>query len=269
VWKRMMKDKVDNVRFRRYVEAVLVSAFTSFFAVMKGDDDIRMVFNGTLSGLNSALWAPWFCLPTATTHMRIFEPRTFMADVGIGEMFLNFFLDPRIRLFAGVDFTKFYPEELDETKKVIWERCNQCAMCFRPCPFVTIQSLAWLEENFFGNRNDLENVFHWESLKMNLMGSATYDPRKPWAYKERECDGKIATDCLVYVDDLRPTGPSEEECWRATRRVGCQLNHHGLQDATRKRRPVAQVGVPWTGTFVHTTNDRESVMVTEKRWIKT
>jgi hypothetical protein len=81
VRKRMMKEKLDTVRFRRYVDAGLVSALTSFFAVMKGDDDIRMVFNRTLSGINSALWAPWFCLPNATTHMRIAEPGTFMADV--------------------------------------------------------------------------------------------------------------------------------------------------------------------------------------------
>jgi hypothetical protein len=126
-----------------------------------------------------------------------------------------------------------------------------------------------LEENIFGNRNDLGNVFHWESLKINLLGSATYDPSKTWVYKERECDGKISSYCLVYVDDLRPTGPSEEECWRSTRRVGCPLNHHGLQDATWKRRPAAQDGGPWAGTAVHTTNDGVSVMVAEKRWIKT
>jgi hypothetical protein len=69
--------------------------------------------------------------------MSIVEPVTFMADVDIGEMILNFFLDPQIRRFAGVDFTKFYPEELDDIKKVIWERCNLSAMGFRPCTFVT------------------------------------------------------------------------------------------------------------------------------------
>jgi hypothetical protein len=63
--------------------------------------------------------------------------------------------------------------------------------------------------------------------------------------------------------------PSEEECWRATRRVGRKLNHHGFQDAARKQHPAAQEGGPWAGTVVHTTNDRVSVMVTEKRWIKT
>jgi hypothetical protein len=120
-----------------------------------------------------------------------------MADVDIGEMFLNFFLDQRVRKFSRVDFTKFYPEELDEIKKVIWERWNHCAMGFWPCHFVTIQALAWLEEKIFGNRNNLENIFHWESLKINLPGSATFGPSKPWVYNDREWDGKIAAYCLV------------------------------------------------------------------------
>jgi hypothetical protein len=201
--------------------------------------------------------------------MRIVEPGTFMTDVYIGEMFQNFFLDPRIRWFAGLDFTKLYPEELDEIKKVIWEKWNHCDMGFRPCHFITIQALAWLEKKIFGDRNDLENVFHWDSLKMNLPGSAKYHPIKPWVYKERECHGNIAADCLVYVDDLRPTVPSEEDFWRSTRWVGCQLNHHGLQDAARKRRPVAQDDGPWEETVVNTKNDRVLVMVTEKRLIKT
>jgi hypothetical protein len=74
--------------------------------------------------------------------MRIVEPGTFMADVDIGKMFLHFFLDPRIRRFAGVNFTKFYPKELDDIKKVIWERWNRCAVGFRPYPLITIQALA-------------------------------------------------------------------------------------------------------------------------------
>jgi hypothetical protein len=110
-------------------------------------------------------------LPKAPTHMRSVEPGLFVVDVDIGEMFMNFFLDPQVRRFVGVDFTKFYPEELDEVKKVIPERCNYCAMGFRPCPFVTIQTLALLEKKKISDRNDLDNVFHWKSLKMNLPGT--------------------------------------------------------------------------------------------------
>jgi hypothetical protein len=67
----MIKENLDTIRIRRYVESGLVSALTSFFAVMKGDDDIRMVFDETFLGLNEALWSPWCCLPNDTTHMRI------------------------------------------------------------------------------------------------------------------------------------------------------------------------------------------------------
>jgi hypothetical protein len=44
-----------------------------------------------------------------------------MVDVDISEMFLNFFLDPRIRRFAGVYFTKFYPEKLDKARRSSWK----------------------------------------------------------------------------------------------------------------------------------------------------
>jgi hypothetical protein len=37
VWKRTMKEKLDTVRFRRYVESGLISALTRFLAVMEGE----------------------------------------------------------------------------------------------------------------------------------------------------------------------------------------------------------------------------------------
>ena len=47
-----MKTKLDNVRQRRYIEMGLVSSLTHMFYVAKGMEDIRMVYNGTSSGLN-------------------------------------------------------------------------------------------------------------------------------------------------------------------------------------------------------------------------
>jgi hypothetical protein len=136
---------------------------------------------------------------------------------------------------------------------------------FTSLPFPHHPSPGVIGGEDFGDRNDLDNVFHWESLNISSSGKVEYDPIKPWVKKQRECDGKIATECLVYVDDLRPTGPSEEEYWRATRWVACQINHHGLKDAAQKRRRGAHFGGPWDGTVVHTTNNMVDVMVTEKR----
>ena len=38
-----------------------------FFHVPKGERDIRMVYDGSKSGLNASLYAPWFALPTIDT----------------------------------------------------------------------------------------------------------------------------------------------------------------------------------------------------------
>ena len=66
------------------MEPGLVLALTSFFDVPKGKDDIRMVYDGTVSGLNRALWAPWFPLPTIESHLRLINPGYFMEDVDLG-----------------------------------------------------------------------------------------------------------------------------------------------------------------------------------------
>jgi hypothetical protein len=74
--------KLEKVRARRYIAAGFVVSLTAaFFAVPKGDDNIRMVYDASVSGLNGAMWVPRFTLPTINTHMRSVEECTFMADV--------------------------------------------------------------------------------------------------------------------------------------------------------------------------------------------
>ena len=63
-----MVDKVVKVRDRRYIGKLLlgtIKSFTHDFAVPKGENDIRMVYDMTTSGLNNALWAPRFWMGTA------------------------------------------------------------------------------------------------------------------------------------------------------------------------------------------------------------
>jgi hypothetical protein len=66
-----------------------------------------MVYNGTPSGLNDWLWVPWFPLLTITTLARAVEIGTHMGDLDVGEMFLNFILELKARVRAGVDLTHF------------------------------------------------------------------------------------------------------------------------------------------------------------------
>jgi hypothetical protein len=62
----------------------------NYFAVPKGLEDICMVYDASKSGLNKALWVPSFPLPTAETLSDLLEEDSWMADVDMGEMFLNF-----------------------------------------------------------------------------------------------------------------------------------------------------------------------------------
>ena len=74
-----------------------------FFEVDK-DSDIRLVYNGTSCGLNDALWAPNFWLPTPATAARTLSYGYYMVDINLGEMFLNFPLHKALQRFSGVEF---------------------------------------------------------------------------------------------------------------------------------------------------------------------
>jgi hypothetical protein len=56
--RRKMREKLKAVRDRRYIAPGFVKSLTSFFSVPKGDDGVRMVYNGSESGLNDAIWVP-------------------------------------------------------------------------------------------------------------------------------------------------------------------------------------------------------------------
>ena len=98
-----MEEKLGKVRERGYVMPGEVQSLTGFFAVPKGDDDIRIVYDATACGLNAALWAPNFALPTIDSVLQNADSSTWFSDIDLGEMFLNYFLDEDLRSYAGVD----------------------------------------------------------------------------------------------------------------------------------------------------------------------
>ena len=67
-----------------------VEAYMYMFDVPKGTSDIWMVYDGSKSGLNKALWAPWFSLPTIDTMSRWVLAGSWLADNDYGDFFLNF-----------------------------------------------------------------------------------------------------------------------------------------------------------------------------------
>jgi hypothetical protein len=59
-----------------------------------------------------------------------------------------------------------------------------------------------------GGHLDANNVFRWAAVRMNLPGSADYNPWVQWISKVRKQDGRVATDLCIYIDDYRPTAPN-------------------------------------------------------------
>jgi hypothetical protein len=106
-------DKINVIRDRRYVARGKIELLMNHFAVSKGDTDVRVVYDGTLSGLNASLWAPYLPLPKIQSHYRIVEPGTYMADNDVGECFLHWILDERARKWCGIDLSLFFDPKLE------------------------------------------------------------------------------------------------------------------------------------------------------------
>jgi hypothetical protein len=269
-----IKEKLRKVRAKEYLVPGAVRSLTSFFTVPKGTTDVRIVYNGTKSGLNDCLWAPWFRLPTVEQHLRAVVPGSFLADIDVGEQFLNFMLHRDVRPYAGVDLTAFFPDELATgdagacSKRTLWVQWTRCGMSFKPSPYNAGQAMLHAEEYLRGNPLDPQNPFHYDVIVLNLPGQPDYTPAKPWVFKFRSRDGNIANDFFVYVDDVRTTGFSAEECWRCTRVVASRYNFLGLQDAARKRRGPSCDAGPWAWSTVLTSGGGVFLTVTVERWQK-
>ena len=104
-----VKAKLDSVIKKGYIEMCDIAeleAMMYMFSVPKGDCDIRMVYDGSRSGLNEAIWSPWFALPTIDALLRWTVVGSWLGDNDYGEQFLNFPLHPSLQPYCGVDLTQ-------------------------------------------------------------------------------------------------------------------------------------------------------------------
>ncbi|KAG7368517.1 hypothetical protein IV203_031260 [Nitzschia inconspicua] len=228
--KRQMVAKLEKVRRRRYISPGHVLSLTSFFAVPKGEDDIRMVYDGTASGLNDSMWLPKFRMSTIETHLRFVEPETFMADVDVGECFLKFILHKSICALAGVDLSLYLPPT--ENSPVLWECWSRALMGAKSSPYQACQGMCVADELIRGDPNCPRNIFRWSKVRMNLPGSEGYDPTKAWVSKIRK-DGKVA----------------------------CDFTHHEREGTAHKPQDLGQERLSERGTSV-------CVLASETKWKK-
>jgi hypothetical protein len=213
-----MREKLETVRNRNYIGPIPVASLTNFFHVDKGFWDIRLVYGGTALGLNASIWVSGFEMPTINFHLRAVGPDTFMADIDIGEIFLNFFLHADVGPYAGVNFTHYFPTE---EGKVLWEQWYQCAMGLTSLLYLACQGMGFAEDVIWGDRHDPTNVYRWKVVKSNLPGQKYYDPSVPWVGKMRDSEGKeLAANFFIFVDDVRPCRLTKSEAWQAAPQGG-------------------------------------------------
>ena len=158
---------------------------------------------------------------------------SWFGDVDAGEMFLNFPLDLKMRKYCGVDLSS---TTKDNTK--LWLCWHRMAMGMRSSPWITIRLLMWMMEVVVGDRRDIGNPFHWNEVIFNLPGSPSYKPHLPRVYKWNKETNSIACDCKFFCDDFRLIGPTLQLTQAATHRLETTMSYLGIQDATRKRRPI-------------------------------
>jgi hypothetical protein len=270
--REQLREKLSKVVWRRYVSSGFVKSLTSFFAVPKGVGDIRGVYDATKSGLNKAIWAPNFCLPNIASVLHNSDDKTFYGDIDIGEMFLNYFLDPDLRPWAGVDLSggsaSIIPEK-EAAKRVIL-RWNRSLMGVRSSPFNCVRAYLISEEIIKGDCKDKGNPFRWHRVILILPGTKKYDPSRPWLYKWDDVDQAMAAFVLSYVDDLR-TGSSKgrQDCERITHVAGSKLNYLGEQDASRKRGEASQEPGAWAGSvIISKEGEGLYVSISQEKWDK-
>ena len=90
-----------------------VDNYIDYFSVPKGEDNIRLVFNGTSCGLNASTWSSKFWLPMSNTLTRLLSYDYQVVDLDLGEMFLNFPIHRSLDRVVGIDLTPFQ-ENIEE-----------------------------------------------------------------------------------------------------------------------------------------------------------
>jgi hypothetical protein len=259
-----MKQKLHVVVAKGYIVEGEVGSLTTYFAVPKGQDDIRMVYDATVSGLNACLWVPNFWLPSAEGLFECMDSSSWMGDLDMGEQFLNFPLHPDLQKFCGIDLRPFAPPGRRNT---LWMRWVRCMMGLRPSPYFTGQSTYYTEELAMGDHRDPANPFHWKNVRLNLPGAEDYTPLLPWVSRITST-GDLAGTFKRYVDDLRTLGASEEACWRVTHKLATMFAYLGLQVALRKLRPPTQQPGPWAGTIAFSCAQGVGVTCPLYKWTK-
>jgi hypothetical protein len=259
--------KLKSIIERGYVSTGHVCSLADYFDVPKADD-IRLVYNGTSCGLNEALWAPNFWLPTPRSALRVLGYNYYSVDQDLSDMFLSFPLHPKLQPYSGIDLTPFKQELNIKSTGPYWLRWTRCWMGAKPSPYCAVAFYYYAEEFVRGNRTCPNNPLRWHQVKLNLPGDPKFDPTLPRVMKWDNILQTIAGDMIAFVDDLRASGATLEQAWMIARLIASRLQYLGIPEATRKRRPPTKSPGAWAGAVFHTSSTSVRKTVAPEKWEK-
>jgi hypothetical protein len=103
-----------------------------------------------------------------------------------------------------------------------------------------------------------------------------YNPALPKVIKWRRSDpddpksgGKVAGDVVTFVDDVRITGFSKENCTCGPPPIAAAFNTSGMQDAPETFVPHHELHAgAWTGTIFRIKDPIISKSVSQEKWEK-
>ena len=238
----------------------------------KGEGDIRHVFNGTSCGLNTALWAPNFWLPSGFSLVECLMYNYKMIDLDFGEMFINFPLCSVLKEESGINLTSFrkqinehFPEHIRGQNQRLIYQWSRTWMGMKLSPFWAARYYYIMEEFIVGNPTDPKNAFRWDEVILNLPGSDLFNPTLPFVIKWDRMNSRISAAIKAYVDDLRVLAANMNLAWKAVRQTAARIQCLGSQDGPRKRR--VDKG-SWAGTVFNTEGGSITMTVTQTKWDK-
>jgi hypothetical protein len=194
---------------------------------------------------------------------------SFTVDADLGEMFLNFPMDPAIRPHAGVELTGLRNHLKNRPGKGrIIERWERLFMGMRPLPYISVCYFYWAEEFARGDPREEGNALRYDRVVLNLPGMLDFDPSKPNVMKWNDHANKLAGGIITFVDGLRASGFDRENAWQVARQIVSRLQYLGIQDAARKRRPSSQTGGAWAGTILEIAMSSIFKTVSQEKWDK-
>jgi hypothetical protein len=119
------KEKIGKMERRRYLVMtdIIIKLLIKYFAVPKGDDDVRNVYNAMANRLNECVWVPSFWLPLINTLVCALDKNSWMTDRDVGDMFLNYQLHSLAMPITGFDLLLLC-ESKDEVglRWAVWDK---------------------------------------------------------------------------------------------------------------------------------------------------